>query len=362
MLRIRKDVKIFCGDPVMIKNEERNSDIGVDTFTGRRRFGGEIPEQDDILNVAGTGKGLVLEADRKVDFTRAVATKILEAKEFPGERRLRDDHVIYLNSTMKRETFRAELVRLITCTCKEDDLTYRMNGNHTCWALLEMPEDYVCPGKVTLSHYVAKTFEDVRILYTSIDRGASRTRAHVIMARLAGIEQFVDLKREVVRVLSQGYSFYKWANASERNKHDGDDVAFLMQGEDKNIVSVMVAYLKTFSVPSVKWLTRAPVMGAMFTTFEKDPEAARLFWDSVREATGFTEVSDPRRKLRDELMTKALMGGRTTRRRGGRKEKNLVISEEMYHWSIHAWNAWRSGKTLQSLRAFLGSKERPKAK
>lgn len=330
-----------------------------DAFTTTRRFNGLVPTSDDLLDVTSLGKGLVVESERKVDFTRELATRLLEMPELPGERALRNKHVTTLIAHMKRGTFLPERVDLITCLCDENGIDHRINGQHCCWAILEMPEDYECPGKVSLVKYRAKTMEDMRRLYASIDRNAPRTKSHVVNAHLAGTEQFRDLPPSLISLVAEGYAFHRWAQKHERTKRDGDDVAFMMQGEDAQLVNTVVNYLNTFSITSIPWMRRAPVVGGMFTTFSKAVKDSAQFWDSVRDGTGFDQKHDPRLKLRNSLMTCKVssVGGN---QRGDRGAKS-VSSEEIIRWIIHAWNAWRKNEPLTVLRAMLKA-DRPKAK
>ncbi len=338
-------------------------DLGiVANFTGRI-FTGEVSEKNTVLDLSILGKGLKMEDERKVNFTRKLATELLEMKEFPGERKLRNQQVILLHKEMVRGTFRPEMVRLVTCTCDEDDVKRRMNGQHCSWALFEMPEDFELQGKVNLAHYRAKTLEDMRQLYASIDRNAPRTRANVINSHLAGTEQFKGLVDTDIRRLSEGYSLYKWAEKHERKKHDGSDVAALIQGTkeqggDAELVNHVIAYLSTFSISSLTWFQRASVIAAMFYTFGKAVKVSVEFWEGVREGTNLTK-GDPRLRLRDGLRTcrVGIVGGAARLDRGNKS----VNAEEVLHWCIHAWNAHRDGKPLTNLRAFLKS-GRPKAK
>ena len=343
-------------------NENHRPEI-AENFTGRR-FDGVIPEDQEIVPITSLGKGLTLEYEKKVDFTKKLATIILEMTEFKGERGLRNDHVSYLINCMKRDTFLGEMVRLVTCICQEKigdnaaDTEYRMNGQHCCWARLEMPDSYKC-AKVALACYKAKSLQDMRTLYCSIDRGAPRTKSHVIFAHLVGIDMFEGMPETLVKFLGAGYPFYKWSLLQERKKYDGDAIAFMMQSEDANLVKVVCAYMSTFSISSLQWMQRSPVMGAMYATFNKAIDPSAEFWDGVRIGLGFTDPDDPRLKLRSALMTCAISNTPVTQT-GSRKTKS-VSSEEVYCWCIHAWNAWRQGRSLKALRYNVRD-ERPKAK
>jgi hypothetical protein len=316
---------------------------------------------------------LVLEHEAKVEFTRNLAEKILSVTEFASEgfvieRSLRDNHVEFLMKEMRQETFHPEWVTLITCICDQKfgehhaGTEYRMNGQHCSWALVQIPEkDYQCPDKVRMMRYRAKTVEDMRNLYASIDQNAPRTKAHVIVTELAGTEQVKGLPVTVVRILSEGYCLYKWDNQEERRKHHGKDVAFLMKTDNSILVTTVSAYLSTFSITSISWMKRASVVAGMFTTFAKAVRDSCEFWDSVREGVNFTSKNDPRCRLRDALMTCSITHNRAAKKMRGRGQIKIATAEEVLRWVINAWNAWREKKELVVLRVILDAK-RPKVK
>jgi hypothetical protein len=66
----------------------------------------------DLLEVASLGSGLHLVSERKAEFTHQLCEKILDLKEFVGERPLRDAHVTKLTKHMQQGTFHNEMVRL----------------------------------------------------------------------------------------------------------------------------------------------------------------------------------------------------------------------------------------------------------
>lgn len=219
-------------------NHQSETDI-TSGFTTAKRFSGEAPEKEDVFDVMSLGKGLVLEYERKVDFNKNLANKFLLLPNVSYERKLEDKHVEYLMTTMYRGTFRPELVRLTSCTCgkatgdQPPSTEFRMNGQHTCWAMVEMPEEYACPDKVTVARYKAKTEEDMRSLYATLDRGRQRTRGDVIVSHLAGTPEFEGMPASIIKKLIEGYGLWKWPSQEERHRNDSDVVAYLMQSSEE---------------------------------------------------------------------------------------------------------------------------------
>jgi hypothetical protein len=134
-----------------------------------------------------------------------------------------------------------------------------------------------------------------------------------------------------------------------------------MQSGDANLVNTVCAYMTTFSISSFAYLRRAPVIAAMYYTFDKAVKASGEFWDCVREGVGFTDKDDPRLRLRNALMVCRIGKGGAEGRPAKGKVSKSVVSEEILRWSIQAWNAWRRNEPLKNLRAVL-SADRPKAK
>jgi len=307
------------------------------TYKSNKRVAQEV-----TYDVTSLGKGLELKRRRKLEFNYSAAHTLLEHEEFPGDRKLKQSHVDHLIRVMKRGTFRPEWVTLITCQLAGK--TYRMNGQHTAWARLEMPEDWPCP--VQLLEYEAETEEDVRTLYSSIDRGSPRNRSNIMDSYLAGSEEYDGVKRTTLKYMPQGFMLWFWPTPTERQKHDADDVAFLLKTDQYDLARKVCSFLDKLSVRENKHVFRAAVIAAMFATFKKAPQIAVEFWGPVSDGTGMQAKGDPRLKLRNELMRTAVDSGG-----GSRSEKKRVTAEYMYRLCINAWNAYRDGRSLSMLKA-----------
>jgi hypothetical protein len=310
-------------------------------MTGKYERSGAVSETYQVTEL---GSGLQLVKKSKLNFNHPAAERIIDLEEFKGDRILKQKHVDYLIQSMLRGTFHPEWVNIVTCEC--EDKIYRMNGQHTAWARLDMPKDYECD--VTLLEYEAETMEDMRILYASIDRSSPRTRANVIKAYLAGTDEFNGLKSHTIQLMPQGFSQWFWKTPTERHKHDGDDVAYLLKTDHYDLAMKVCAFLDKNAVGlDQKHIRRAPVVAAMFATFNKAPQIAVEFWKPVADGLGIETKSDPRLKLRNELQRSAVdYAG------GARSEKKRVSQEYMFRQCVAAWNAYRDGRPLQLLKAF----------
>lgn len=297
---------------------------------------------DEVLDVTSLGGGLKLVETRKVNFTVKEAESLLAMKEFVGDRPLKNGHVDYLLQSMRRGTFHPELVNVIVC--KHEGEIYRMNGQHTAWARIYMDSDYAC--QVNYLVYTAKSEDDMRTLYASIDRSSPRTRANVINSYLAGTEEFSGVKALTMRVVPMGFAMWYWKTKHERHQHDGDDVAFLLRTDQYDLARKVCSFLDKYSSRDFKHIQRAPVVAAMFATFHKAPQIALEFWVPVATGTGIEKIGDPRLKLRNALQVAAVDVGN-----GSHSDKKTVSQEFMYRQCIIAWNAFREGRSLQLLKA-----------
>jgi hypothetical protein len=316
------------------------------------RFTGVVPT--DVIDVASLGEGLVVVRNTKVAFDNDLAQKVLSLKDCPWERGLRNNHVSFLISEMKKGTFLTELANLAVCVCDEDNgEEYRINGQHTCWARLEVPESEFPAKPITVLKYRATTRDDMRRLYASFDRGAPRTKSNIIEAYLEGTEQFSGAGRSVVKLVASGLTIWLWETKTERDQHTADDVAFLMQKDHAEVVNLVVGFCELDpKIAGIKWMRRASIAAAMLETFSKAKKPSEEFWHAIKVGVGFQSQSDPRLRLRNALTTSSVYAVQD-------KDKKKTDQESIYRWCIVAWNAWRAGEEIKVLRA---SKKRQRAK
>lgn len=79
-------------------------------------------------------------SEKKVTLNRAKALEYIDLPVFPGERQVVEGHVQFLHDEMRKGTFNERLV--ILSTGLMSSVTYKVNGQHTCWAMLFMPPSY----------------------------------------------------------------------------------------------------------------------------------------------------------------------------------------------------------------------------
>lgn len=335
-----------------VKEDEKTNTLEIDVDS-RKQFTGYIPEDDESSGILGAiGSSISLISDRKMPFTHELACKHLELEEFDGERKLEDDWVSALISCAQSGTFHPEWVTWITAHCEQNGKDYRENGQHTAWMRLAMPKDWKGAGEIRYQRYLCKTIDDARILYASIDRNRARNRAMVMNSYLAGTEEFSGITKTLLGRLASGLTFWLWDTKHFRDKHSADHVAGVMRTKYMAITQTVAAFMiRCGSKRDSRFVMRAPALAAVFATFDKAAKASVEFWEAVIEGTGMTSPNDPRLRLRNFLITTII--GRRDRKSGSSR---VVVAEELYRCCIHAFNAWRKGEELQTLRAPLDSK------
>lgn len=309
--------------------------------------------EDDVYDIGSLGKGVKLTSKSTVELTHKYAEKHLELPAFAGERAVRQTHVDSLVQHMTRGTFHPEWVKLIACRCAEEcpDIKgeilkpatqWRMNGQHTCWARLQMPEDYRCPVEVV--NYTASTLYDMRMLYASIDRVAQRTHQHIMQSYLAGTTAFNGYNKDILSAVASGLAHWQWGE-SETHKvragRDADALAYLLQTEYYELAIRVLDFLQANFSKDRQFLKRRGVVGAIFATFGKAIQDSNRFWEAVASGVGMTDANDPRLRLRTALVGAVVPKGSDRRR---------YSAEDVYRWCVTAWNAFREGKSMLLLR------------
>src|SRR5688500_1830871 len=113
--------------------------------------GDNATSDNGFYDIKSLGQSLRLTSQDSVELTPELAKELLAMPAFIGERPMRKRHVGNLVHNMQRGTFRWEWVTIITCRCTEPHngkpkgATFRMNGQHTCSARLEMQPSYRAP-------------------------------------------------------------------------------------------------------------------------------------------------------------------------------------------------------------------------
>jgi hypothetical protein len=220
--------------------------------------------------------------------------------------------------------------------CLEDGRTYRVNGKHTSLLFSQMNGELPKDIEVTLERYECDTRQEVSELYSSFDpRQSARSSADINRIYTAMCDALEGVTVKTVNnsvsgiALAKNDGIYPTNCAEDRASDAMKETEFILWAND---------VLNGEAVESLH-LHRAPVFSAMFLTFHKDKDAATKFWALVR--TGDGEAGCPTRKLERLLLTSRL----SHRGVSGERTQKQMGQREMLAKCLHAWNAWRSGKS-----------------
>ena len=265
--------------------------------------------------------------DRKVDFTKSFAQTLIEMPTVVGERPLRSAWVDYLVTQAKGGTFLFDAAEVITCVL--DGVTYRLNGQHTCWMRQYMPDDW--DHQIRHIKYEVDTEEQMRKIYATIDRGAPRTAGHVINARLQGTDGYKDFSSNVIKMLAEGFRNYL-------GDVRVDAVADKMVGNDRDLCGKVASILIKNGITSRRssHLSRAAVIAAIFATTKLCERDSETFWAQVADGIEL-KGTDPSYHLRKWLLDVSPNVGRGATP----SRKEIVSNDDIYGRCIAAWNTYR---------------------
>lgn len=295
--------------------------------------------------------------------TKKLATTYAEMDPAPHDRPLSERRLQVYTRQFKDGLFRP--CTWASAICKETGGVYRVNGKHTSTLLSgldQLPEYYV-----TIEEYECDTLEDVAKLYATFDSNLqSRTARDIYLSFAATVTELNDLPANVIVLavtgmsVSKGKTYLNPAGTTTTRGQPADRAEVLLDHPEfvlwlHSVLSAGPDNPRGRDGRSQsKHMQRAPVVGAMFDSWNKAKTAATEFWSAVRDESG-DSPQKPDRKLARYLLTAGVDMGA-----GVRSRLRTVTPREMYVKCLHAWNAWRKGETTNL--NYYADKEVPTAK
>lgn len=279
-------------------------------------------------------------SDDEIKFTKEAAYAFLELKSFEGERPVRERHVQFLFDEYIAGRFLWQNVILASAILPNGD-EYRVNGQHTCWMRVWVPEkdEPVKDAAVRLTKYKVDDQHHLRQLYSAFDRGAPRTVSHIGKVLLMGTSCTDGIPPSLINNMIAGFRIFFSDDSRKRSQMSIEDVTSMIEHNHAAVFNVVGRYLSVHDRDS-RWMKRAPVVAGMLATFGVTVEEADNFWGPVSHGLQLEEKTDPRYQLRRYLETHTIMsfGGMPT------------SQNEMYNVCVHMWNAWRNKEQVQVLK------------
>lgn len=267
--------------------------------------------------------------DRMIKLDHDHAFKYCDLPIFEGERQITDPHVQLLYDRMKRGSFNPNLV--VIAACEFAGVTYKINGQHTCWAIVNMPPSFSM--RVREIKYAVTSEENLKSVYSMFDQNLARTEGHLTKVRLVNTDVTAGLRSSLINLLSSGLKYWLFEAKQDRSRHKDEEVAMLARLHKETFRNV--GFMIQDNGDMIGNIKRQPVVAAMMATFDKMPRGAADFWQPTIDGLNLTDKNDPRWRLKKYLEDSGL----GTSSRGSTRKP--VSPEAMYRVCILAWSKWR---------------------
>lgn len=279
-------------------------------------------------------------SDTTVILDEEKAASYIELPVFKGEREINEQNVQRLYDEMCKGTFNPLLV--ILSSCEFEGVTYKINGQHTCWA------KYYCEGytpQVREIRYRVETEEDLRQLYATYDRNMGRSDAHLTMVELANNPHLRDIPNNIIKLATAGLKFWNFTSSADRRRCSPQDIASLATEKHLNLFLTVCGFIREHIEGNrdAQFARRVAVIAAMFETFNKAATAAIEFWQPVINGINLNSKEDPRYLLRAFLLSVKVNSASSRRERS-------VTDEELYNHCVPMFNKWRKGEKSKIIR------------
>lgn len=299
------------------------------------------------LGQVETLEGIIKVSDRMVTLSHAKAFWYAGLPIFRGERGAGDKHTQFLFDQMRLKRFNWDNV--IIATAEFEGRTYKINGQHTCWAVTFMPDNFM--EQVREKRYRVKNEEQMRALYMTFDANKPRTAAHLTKVELTAIPGLDKVWGTTLQKVANAVLFWQFDGKHKRDRYGPAQVAQIIRDRYLDTVQRTALFYQIIHNES-KDIRRQPVIAAMLATFDKVPTLADQFWKPVADGVALNTKNDPRWRLRQYLSEFALGNSKGS-------DRKSTDPESMYRACIVCWNKWRQGEELKTTPRATKSRVKP---
>jgi hypothetical protein len=213
---------------------------------------------------------------------------------------------------------------------------YRMNGQHSAAVLSELNGAFPENLKVHLDTYEVNSTENLASLFRQFDaRKSGRTPSDVSGAYQGLHDDLAGVAKPSAKLAVEGVSWYE-KHVEGLPAPTGDDVYQLFSKEALYPFIKWVGEIFSIKTPEMR---RVPVVAAMYGSFDKSKAEAEKFWLEVSRGGVEFEDSHPATVL-DSFLKSAVED----------KRKFDLKPANFYQASAYAWNAYREGRTLTTIK------------
>ncbi|KKN81086.1 hypothetical protein LCGC14_0323050 [marine sediment metagenome] len=212
---------------------------------------------------------------------------------------------------------------------------YRMNGQHSAGMLVDLDGTFPQGAKAHIDTYSVETPSELALLFRTFDSRNSARSALDVSGAYQGLSEVADVDRRLAKMALTGIAWFS-KTIDKQALPSGDDLFDLFSNADYK--EFIVFYGQVCS-PRTKTqeLQTAPVVAAMYGTFLRNEEQARVFWPAVA-LNNAADDSDPAQLLSTQLVEV-------------RESLDVRWGPKTYYAKcIKAWNAFLGGKQINSLK------------
>ena len=265
--------------------------------------------------------------------TIELAEKFRELEASPTERELDPGRIKHLAEKAQA----GQLVTFHWSTAKLGPKTLRMNGQHSSNMLCGLNGHFPDGLKVHLDEYEVDDAGSLAILFRQFDdRKSGRTPADVAGGYQGLYEPIRDVPKKPAKLAIEGITWYR--RTIEGVPVPAGDSQYELFGYPT--LHSFIRWLgELFSIKTPE-LKRQTIVSAIYATFIKNETEAREFWNAVARGGVEYEENAPATVLDTWLKSLA----------EDNRSKPDLKAGNFYQACIYAWNAYREGKTIQSIK------------
>jgi hypothetical protein len=265
------------------------------------------------------------------DLTPELAKEFHELEPSPTERELNPARVKHLRE-------KAELGKLITfhwSSVVYNGRRLRMNGQHSSAMLCSLDGKFPTGLKVHFDEYKVDQDWDMADLFRQFDDRRSGRSAGDVAGAYQGLEPALhNVPRGPAKLAIDGIAWVR-KTVAKLPTQKGDGVYEMFHDEIYHPFIKWIGEIFSIKTPEMKL---APIVGAMYDTFEANEGEARKFWQQV--AAGGIEFEDNAPSTILDGWLKVLK----------ESPDPDIKASHLYQGCVYAWNAYREGKTIKEVK------------
>lgn len=268
--------------------------------------------------------------------TRELVERHRGLKASPTERALKPKRVAELSERFKNDL----CVSFNWADAELDGIIYRMNGQHSGYALEQLNGEFPVDMYVHLDHYKVESKEGLAELFRQFDSRMSARSPEDVSGAYQGLEPDLDsVPVDIGKLAIDGISWHEQYVVGIPSRN-GDDKYRLFHHEAYHD---FIKWCDGILIKKNVELRSSAIIAAIFAAYRIDPEGAAEFWQDVAKG-GDAAAEDVAFVLSSWLVNVA------RKPRSGYKPANL------YQGCVFAWNVNREGKSTAKIKSEVSNK------